>query len=270
MCMKEAAVRAGPVFGITSEPGTIGSRVGMIFLNAGLVHRVGPFLLYVDLARALSSKGFIAFRIDQSGKGDTPRRVGLSTEQTLFADFDDSVRYLHQSHGVERVVVLGLCSGADDAVRLAAARDQVAGIVLFDGWAKKNLHYYLYRYLPKLLNLRSWRNRFTNWRKSHLDSTGESQEHVNVFDFRDWDEDDEMIAKMKKMLRQNIKILAIYTSDVDDYYAYQGQLADSIGNHGGLTEQFYKDAKHVYPVAIHRERAIRLVLDWATQAFQNP
>ena len=42
----------------------------VIILNAGLVHRVGPFRMTVELARQLAKRGLRVMRIDQAGLGD--------------------------------------------------------------------------------------------------------------------------------------------------------------------------------------------------------
>ena len=43
----------------------------VILLNAGLLHRVGPNRLHVDVARRLAEAGFTSLRFDMSGVGDS-------------------------------------------------------------------------------------------------------------------------------------------------------------------------------------------------------
>jgi hypothetical protein len=45
--------------------------VMFVLLNAGAVHRQGPFRLYVHLARRLAALGFSCVRFDQPGIGDS-------------------------------------------------------------------------------------------------------------------------------------------------------------------------------------------------------
>ena len=44
----------------------------LVLLNAGTMPRVGPFRLYVDLARHLAARGRAVFRLDLPGVGEAP------------------------------------------------------------------------------------------------------------------------------------------------------------------------------------------------------
>ena len=60
--------------GVLSEPmipSASGSPVGVVFLNSGLLHHVGPFRLYVDIARNLAELGLVSLRFDIGGLGDS-------------------------------------------------------------------------------------------------------------------------------------------------------------------------------------------------------
>ena len=53
--------------------------LAVIFVNAGLIHHIGPNRLHVLLARALGRQGVASLRIDLSGVGDSaPRADHLS------------------------------------------------------------------------------------------------------------------------------------------------------------------------------------------------
>ncbi|MGH7928173.1 MAG: alpha/beta hydrolase, partial [Candidatus Binatia bacterium] len=44
---------------------------GIILLNAGIIHRVGPNRMHVKIARTLAPMGFVVVRFDFSGIGDS-------------------------------------------------------------------------------------------------------------------------------------------------------------------------------------------------------
>jgi alpha/beta superfamily hydrolase len=48
---------------------------GVVLLNPGIVHRVGPGRIYVKIARALAEQGFTVLRFDFSGIGDSSVRL---------------------------------------------------------------------------------------------------------------------------------------------------------------------------------------------------
>lgn len=53
----------------------------VLWLNAGMVHHIGPFGWYVTLGRRLADKGFLSFRIDLSGVGESPHRSAPTWRQ---------------------------------------------------------------------------------------------------------------------------------------------------------------------------------------------
>ena len=67
----------------------------LLLLNAGLLHRVGPFRMHVDLARRLARLGFPVFRLDLSGKGDSePRRGQCLDEDRAIQDIQEAMDFL--------------------------------------------------------------------------------------------------------------------------------------------------------------------------------
>ena len=95
-----------------------------MLVNAGSCYRVGPNRLYVALARQLACRGFRCLRMDLCGLGDsvTPdsERENDPYPATAFRDIELTLRYLRTQLGVERVVLLGLCSGAYAGFQAAA------------------------------------------------------------------------------------------------------------------------------------------------------
>jgi len=106
---------------------------GVLLLNAGVIHRVGPSRLYVHLARALAEAGWLSVRLDHSGIGDSPvRRDGLSFEQSAIAEVREVMDALEQSRGLRRFLLIGLCSGAVTSFDAARVDDRVAAIVMIN------------------------------------------------------------------------------------------------------------------------------------------
>ena len=65
--MNEIALQFGSqqaLSAIVSLPDDKPNNTGVILLNAGLVHRMGPFRLNVNLARKLAAENFIVMRLD--------------------------------------------------------------------------------------------------------------------------------------------------------------------------------------------------------------
>lgn len=174
--MQERAVRFGAdgtlVGIVTPPPAGVRPRGAFVFLNAGVVHRVGPNRMYVSAARRLAARGFIAVRFDQSGLGDSgSRRGATSVEQALVLDTADVLTFVQREYGVDGFVLAGLCSGAVSAFRGALADERVIGAVLLNPqgfvqsaeWttyvaAKAHARRY---WRDKLLSAGSWRKALT-------------------------------------------------------------------------------------------------------------
>ncbi len=118
--------RRPELFGIVSESSRSSVRglPFIVMLNAGSSYRVGPNRLHVSLARRLAARGFPCLRMDLSGLGDSvatnPDRENDPYPATAFRDIDLTLTHLRTELGVERVVLMGLCSGAYAAFQSAA------------------------------------------------------------------------------------------------------------------------------------------------------
>jgi pimeloyl-ACP methyl ester carboxylesterase len=116
----------GELFGIISESSVPSSQSlpFVVLLNAGSAYRVGPSRLHVSLARQLAAVGFRCLRLDLGGLGDSnasdPARENDPYPATAFRDIDTTLKYLRSEFGADRVVLMGLCSGAYFAFQSAA------------------------------------------------------------------------------------------------------------------------------------------------------
>jgi len=257
------------LFGIVSEPCAIRRNTGVILLNSGLLHRVGPSRLYVHLSRQLARLGFVSARIDVSGKGDTPRRQGVNVEQSLLYDYDDVCQTLHSLYGLDRFILVGLCSGADDACAVAYQRDNVAGLVLLDGYAAKTIRYYFRYYKSRIFNLGSWTTasrRLFNRILHIMRRIDADESELTIPEVRHFASIEEARRAFEQISQHCERCLCIYTSASEKYYNYEGQLGrrfPTFRPKGGLCEIYLPAAKHTYPLAHHRRFAVENICDWA-------
>jgi len=129
------AVPDGPSSPGTADPGTSVEQTAavVIFLNAGVIHRVGPHRLHVILARRLAERGVTSLRLDLSGIGDSrPVPGAMSFRDSAVADVRTAMDGLEADLGARRFVLFGLCSGADNALATAAVDPRVVGLVVLD------------------------------------------------------------------------------------------------------------------------------------------
>jgi alpha-beta hydrolase superfamily lysophospholipase len=137
----ERATRFGPaerLFGILSEPvrPTRDGIPGVVLLNSGSVHRIGPNRMFVTMAREWAARGFPVLRMDLGGIGDS-RPADGEAENVLYApnvvpDVRAALGHLHDILGLERFVLAGHCAGAFAALRTALVDESVQGVVLMN------------------------------------------------------------------------------------------------------------------------------------------
>lgn len=269
----------GSPIGVLSKPSaeTPISEVAVIFLNSGLLHRVGPFGLYVTLARRLAENGFCSLRIDQSGKGDSERRSKLTFEESMERDFEDAASFMRRSVGAKRFVVIGLCSGADDSLHLAAKFDDVCGAVLLEAFAFRTPRYYLRHYAPRLLRLDLYLlslRRAISWLRRRLVSIlRPGADRVDSGDLgviREFSGPAEIRERYRIAIGRGVKLLCVFTDGSRSYYNYEGQLLEALQSSGSdefVKERYFPGVKHTYPLACDREAAMDVVVGWVRSEF---
>lgn len=250
----------GRVFGIV-EHGRDPGPLGFVILNAGFLDSAGPFRLGAALSEAVVERGLTACRIDQSGKGETPKRRGVTMRDSLLHDIDDVLAGLAPM-GVERVILAGLCSGADDAIRIAAARDQVVGMVLLDGIARAGIRYWLRHYGPRLFKGSVWARRLTRLGRGPL---GEPE---GVLQLDRWDDPKQLLGDLSDCMDRGVEVQALFTGGVQHYYNHAGQLTRSLPRPPSrLEERYLGHVAHVLPIPEHRAEVVGLVGDWLERHF---
>jgi pimeloyl-ACP methyl ester carboxylesterase len=277
---REKGVRFGAsssLVGVLTEAAPSSSSAGrpaVIFLNSGILHRVGSCRLHVRMARAFSAAGFHSLRFDFSGIGDSDqRRDSLSFEESAVVETREAMDYIAKAKGVQSFILIGLCSGADMAHETAVADERVAGLLLLDAWAYKNLAYKVRRYGPRLLDVRAWKHsigiRWRMLRGTHKDtrlcvpgSEGveyEVPKYVRVFPPRERVERD-----LQGFVARGIAMYNIWTGGLEEYN-HEGQHAATFRDvpfNGRLREQWIPDADHIVTGLEHQERVTAESVSW--------
>jgi alpha-beta hydrolase superfamily lysophospholipase len=125
------------LFGVLTNPvSPPPRRRGLLLLNAGAVHHVGPNRLYVNLARRWATRGHAVLRLDVSGIGDSRARPG-DRENVVYGDgaIEDVTRalqFLRRQPGVTEIHAIGLCSGGYHAFKAAVAGVSMDGVLLIN------------------------------------------------------------------------------------------------------------------------------------------
>lgn len=148
--------------GIIAAPTGAATRIPVVILSAGIIHKVGPSRALVSLARALARQGHPTLRFDLSGIGDSPRAPEASLQAAVTADIDDAITELLKATGASTtnggVALIGFCSGADNALFVGADDARVRALVLFDPTVHETSGFRQREALRRLGSARAWWN----------------------------------------------------------------------------------------------------------------
>lgn len=258
----------GRLFGVLTlaqaPPRPAAPRPTVVLLTAGALHRVGPFRLHVRLARALAPLGIASLRVDLAGAGDSPLRAGLTNRESVAADFAEIRALLDARLGPTPLVLAGLCSGADNAIRLAPAEPQVAGMVLLDpvcfpdeGFAARAV---VAKYTDPVRYVEGLRRRVRALRRGADDAA--TYERVAI---RHLPTHDELRAAFVAIRSRAGRVLAVFTQYARSYYNQAGQLERVLAIDGFrecCTELYWPRVEHTYPLEVHRARLIDAITRW--------
>ncbi len=131
--MKETIAAFGKtrsLIGIVTQPesGSSADLPAVILLNSGILHRVGPNRLYVKIARALAAQGFVVFRFDFSGIGDSSSsEEDISFDERTINELDEAMSYLGAEYLSNEFILIGICSGAKIAYTTQCNDPRVIG-----------------------------------------------------------------------------------------------------------------------------------------------
>ncbi|MCP5329075.1 MAG: alpha/beta fold hydrolase [Sinobacteraceae bacterium] len=276
----ESVVLLGPrrsLVGIHTHPaGDSSGRedICVVIINAGIIHRVGPNRLHVELARALSAAGLSAVRLDLSGIGDSDSRAdSLNPLDGALADIREALDTLVESGKVKRFILLGLCSGANHAAIRAADDERIIAIGLVDPFIPRTRRYYLNHYFRRMTRVGSWKNFFRGdhpawqWLEAQLlrrrtdrtlEQGGPDPAEVRRYLARIYDD----------VVRRGVRIFAAFTGDLESQHNYREQLLDAFPDvaFGTLLDLYYfGDVDHTFSSSNDRTALISLILKWASK-----
>lgn len=242
---------------------------GVVLINAGLVHRIGPNRIYVKLARRLAAMGFLVLRFDLSGIGDSgPRRDKLPAAQSVMDETQQAMDYLERSEGIKRFVLIGLCSGAAVAFQVATVDQRVNRAILLNPQLPETdqveqLRESSYYRRHALFNPRSWLKFFclqSSYRDVWKALKNRCKECVSASFIRN-DEIDEIVDGLRKVFHsiqtKSVKLLLAYSENeiVDKYFRkVVGEEYRSLQESGLLLTKRLKRSDHLFtPLECQKE-----------------
>jgi pimeloyl-ACP methyl ester carboxylesterase len=292
--MRERVLLVGEapaLVGIVTEPeGELDPSLPvLIVLNSGLVPRVGPYRSTVKFTRRAAREGFAAVRFDLSGVGDSDaRRDNASFEERWIADTRAVMDHLEKTRGATRFVIMGLCSGADNAFQTAKRDARVAGIVQVDGYAYKTPGYHA-RYYGKRLRDPEVMKRFAQraairLRNRFLGKLGAATARAEASEspplepsaaadaqyMREFPPRDEVAADLRTMLARGLELCVVHSGGMEIYYNHASQFRDAFRDvdfGDALTVHYFEEADHTFTELAQQRALQEAVAEWLRQRF---
>lgn len=266
-----------------------GKRPVIIFLNSGIVHRVGGNRIYVTLARALAEGGFSSLRFDLAGVGDSlilPNSPFMTSQERSVVDIDSALEFAASHLDADRFIMVGLCSGADNALRTMGRNESVVGSILLDLNVYRTRGYYLRHYSRRLFRGGGWRNLLTGKhplaqtllhrvREPLSRSEGPSASPSTDTMLPDAVLPREMLRDhLERIVARDAKVFAVFTAGLEGQYNYERQFLDMFPDLDfgrSLRLEYFADSDHDFSRQDVQARLKDAVVEWVqTSDFPHP
>ncbi len=247
--------------------------VAMILVTAGMLNSVGPFRMYVDIARKLSEQGISSLRFDLSGIGES-LGVGVAGKSIDRAadEVTEAMDFLSERHGIKEFILFGLCSGADDSVQTALKDDRVKGVIALDGVGYKTLRFrlsHLSLFVKRLFQWKKWVNKFHMLRDvqtapASLASGGDVREYP--------DTPAQACIEFQKLIDRGTQLHFIYTGGTD-YYNYAQQFYEMLPDVNWKNTEstvFFPHMDHVVLLCEDRQELVDHVAEKTMRMISSP
>lgn len=257
----------------------------VVLINSGIIHRVGTNRLHVTLARRLAAVGITTLRFDLSGIGDSERhREVQSLRESVKRDIGDAIQYVCALQRGERVVLMGLCSGAYDAMQAALDEPRVVGAVLVDIPGPFQTWRHIAHHLgARIFRLASWRRpleKAAHYTRVLVSSGAGSSSpgravsgDVYLVGARNTPARPLMAEQLAILLGRGVRLLVIFTAGVETNYNHRSQFRTTFPKaaaHPLLSFDYFGEANHAFSRREDRERLMETVLSWLRQqSFEN-
>jgi pimeloyl-ACP methyl ester carboxylesterase len=246
----------------------------VVFLTAGVIHRVGPNGLYARLCRELAGHGFLTLRFDFSGIGDSPPRADhLPFSRSSLLESQAAMDFLTATTGARRFVMAGLCSGAFAAVKTALHDPRVHGAIVINTQTLQDEdqnEFQTYAYhrsvVRHMMNPRTWLKVFTG--TAHFEGKPQilAAQIAALFRRRRLEQSAQSIVEqLGALTARGVSLLFIYSKGDPglEYFRLLGeQEIERLRQTGRLQVKIISGTDHIFAPPEARQELRRACVEW--------
>lgn len=282
--MREQTLRFGKtssLVGVVTDPREstpFPNDPAIILLGAGIVHRVGPHRLYVKLARTLAAMGFVVFRFDFSGIGDSKvREDNLPFEESAVAETREAMDWLFTARSVDRFVLMAICSGAGFSFRTACCDRRVIGVSLINAaghrWGTDDeLNRTLVHHYWRMLRSSSFRMK--NWRKlitlnfdsrTIMKATANQLQKLLARKNNESPQAESITSAFESLIARGVRVLIVYSEGDEGWDYYQVFLRNKLrrlDSHSHFRLKIVHGANHTFTLLSHQHDLFNIICRW--------
>ena len=199
-----------------------------------------------------------------------PRDDGLSPEDACRADIKDALDWLERDLKASRMILVGLCSGADNAVLYGHTDPRILGLVLMDPSIPPTTRYYMDNIALRLARVQSWfnvlsgRSRTVRMFMRRALSTMQPDWKAGRYPLQDRISRRTIERRYQSLVDDRVEILAIFTAETARQ-TYREQMIEALPNVSfgdRLKLEFFPACDHTFVLEADRSRLIQLILQW--------
>ena len=271
--------RSRSLIGIVCRPTVAPRRTDspfVVFLNSGIIHRVGPHRIYVKIARALAQVGIGSLRFDLGGIGDSSVATDEQGEVKDFVqrDIKDAVEWVTENEKNKGIIVIGLCSGADNSLQTAVNDGRIVGMVLIDPNVHQPISFYLYHYSRRIFSKNTWLLLITGKHPVYnrivsILGKSSSKEVQNsdpdVFVNAKIPTREERNKELKTIIERSHYIYYIFTGGMVEQYNHKYQIFkcySSLKKSNKVSLSYFRESDHTFSSPLSQKKLISSVVSW--------
>jgi exosortase A-associated hydrolase 2 len=120
------------LFGVLHRPKLFPTKGCFVFCHPFAEEKLWTHRVYVSFARELAGRGHWVLRFDTTGNGDSEGELSTTTVESALADIGSAIEILKTRAEASEVSLLGMRLGATFAAAVAAQREDIDRLVLWE------------------------------------------------------------------------------------------------------------------------------------------